>query len=173
MLYVSHCVLTGWWHGPENRDRCRISQRLSRTELSGMCGDTTPLLAVRRNEAFQLLEPIEHNVDFKRCGSVWLLDHQEPPIGCDIIIEISGSLILSLEQFPKIGCPEIRLGLNGCGHHRLAVEIEQLPTDLRPHGLTAAIGRNLDLWAWAGIRLHINLPPAGLIRAVGDPSAVG
>jgi len=38
------------------------------------------------HEPFQLLKPIQHDVDPERYGFLWFLDYQEPPIGCDVII---------------------------------------------------------------------------------------
>ena len=81
----------------------------------------------RPHELFQFAKPIEYQVDTERLRFLRLPDHQEPPIGRDVIIPPTHARkILALEQFLDLRYPELRLHLNLSGNHFVTGAVEQL-----------------------------------------------
>src|SRR5712691_4949169 len=117
-----------------------------------------------RHAALQLFKPVQHDVDLRRRRTLLVpLDHQKSlVVWADVVVRRKWAvcLVMPFEQHPGLACRETRLRGNICGHHPVAVAIEELPAAPRPNWFRAAIGRDLPLATRAGKRPDVYLFPA-------------
>ncbi len=95
----------------------------------------------------QLLEPVDHEVDFRGLERLDWLKDQEAAVGRHVVVRAEGISAREIPVEELLWVSNVKGGLepDGDRHHRVALSVEELPSALGPRRLGASANRHLFL----------------------------